>query len=324
MKNWPKFSLLPKLNTRKIAFIAILIAISVAFFIIIVNLVPIASIPTFKISFIGLPIKISGFIFGPIIGGLVGCLSDLISFLFVPNVFNPYYILAAVVNGVVSGIIGWLFLNVIKNYFGGKRKDLVLSLQIFKLKNKLEKLKGKLVSHKAKKIRKLENNIIYLNEKRKKNNLLGTQSELKNFNGVIATLILVTLILLIIWIIGFKVPQSAINNGVIKNRLILILLMISGFAVMIIFIWIARFKMKDKNYFVIVPIIIFSALIEFINVPILSLADSQALSSSDGLFIYIFQHTLFSPVKIWFNMFIIFFTFNVINGLINKNSNISY
>ncbi|UWV83480.1 hypothetical protein [Mycoplasmopsis felis] len=39
---------------------------------------------TYKFSFIGLPVKITGFIFGPIIGIFVGIVSDFLSLLFIP------------------------------------------------------------------------------------------------------------------------------------------------------------------------------------------------------------------------------------------------
>ncbi|EFF41418.1 ECF transporter S component, partial [Mycoplasmopsis alligatoris] len=77
-KTWSIFS---RWTIRKIVFVAILVAIAVVFTIIGNQLLPIVSIPTIKISFIGLPVKITGFIFGPIIGFFVGLLSDLLSML---------------------------------------------------------------------------------------------------------------------------------------------------------------------------------------------------------------------------------------------------
>nr|WP_307925344.1 hypothetical protein [Mycoplasmopsis bovis] len=49
--------------------------------------------------------------------------------------------------------------------------------------------------------------------------------------------------------------------------------MTSGYVAMFIFLIVARFKMHPKRFLVIIPIVIFSAIIELINVPLLSLAD---------------------------------------------------
>nr|WP_307908120.1 ECF transporter S component [Mycoplasmopsis bovis] len=89
-RKWQDFSFFPKLTIRKISFIGILIAISVVIFVVFASFVPLISIPTYKISFIGLPIKISGLIFGPLVGGIVGLISDIISFSLFPTFYNFY------------------------------------------------------------------------------------------------------------------------------------------------------------------------------------------------------------------------------------------
>lgn len=320
---WEDSKLFSRWSIRKITFIGILIAISVVFLVILATLVPIASIPSYKISVIGLPVKITGFIFGPIVGGIVGLISDLLAFLFVPNIYNPLYTLATMVDGIIAGIIGWLFLKVFKYYFGGRFRDSVYELKIVKLEKKM--IEAKINNWSEEKIAKLENKIIYFNENRKKIRVLGTKNILLNFYAVISTLILMTIIFFVIWLIGWKTSQATIDKGIIKSKIGLLTLMVSGYSVMIVFIWIARFKMKNKHFLVIVPIVIFSALIELINIPLLSFADATSLSNDgQSIFVYVFQHTLFSPIKIWFNMFVIFFTYNIINPLVNKNNGIMY
>ncbi|WP_027334572.1 ECF transporter S component [Mycoplasmopsis felifaucium] len=321
-----EFKILPKLSIRKIAFIGILIAISVVIFVIFASFVPLISIPTYKISFIGLPIKISGFIFGPIVGGIVGLISDLISFAMFPTFYNIYYTLAAVVDGVISGLIGILFLKILKFVFGGAFRDAALENRIYKLKTTLTNYK--LNDQDANKIYKLENKIILLNEKRKQIAIVGTEHLLLNAN-LIASVTIMSLACLAIFIVVFlKIDDSTIKNfSVIPNKTLLIIFMLSGYICMIIFLIISRYKMKPKHYSVIVPIVIFSALIELVNVPLLSLADYSATNSSaaEGTIItYMFQHIMFSPIKIWFNMFVIFFTYNIVAPLINKNNDIMY
>ncbi|WP_406617255.1 ECF transporter S component [Mycoplasmopsis adleri] len=321
-----EFSLFPKLTIRKIAFIGILIAISVVIFIIFASFVPIISIPSYKISFIGLPIKISGFIFGPLVGGMVGLISDLISFAMFPTFYNIYYTLAAVVDGVVSGFVGIIFMKVLKYAFGGEFKDATYESLIYKYRLKIEKIKLK--DPDSPKITKLENKIIATNESRKKIKLLGTETSLLNVNMIVSTTVIALACVFIFIIVYLKIDNNTIvNYSVIPNKLGLLLMMESGYICMLIFLIVARFKMKPKRYLVIVPIVIFSALIELINVPLLSLADYSATNSSAAggtIITYMFQHIMFTPVKIWFNMFIIFFTHNVIAPLINKNNDIMY
>ena len=61
----------------------------------------------FRITFENLPIIMSGIIYGPIIGGIVGAASDLVSYLFSAQVYPPNLIvtLGATLVGVVSGLI---------------------------------------------------------------------------------------------------------------------------------------------------------------------------------------------------------------------------
>ena len=61
----------------------------------------------FRITFENLPIILSGILFGPIVGGLVGIASDLISYLLSPQVFPLKIIvtLGAGAIGVLSGVV---------------------------------------------------------------------------------------------------------------------------------------------------------------------------------------------------------------------------
>lgn len=61
----------------------------------------------FRITFENLPIILSGILFGPIVGGIVGCATDLISYLLSSQIYPPNLIvtLGAVVIGAVSGIV---------------------------------------------------------------------------------------------------------------------------------------------------------------------------------------------------------------------------
>ena len=60
-----------------------------------------------RITFENLPIIMSGILFGPVCGGVVGCASDLISYLLSSQVYPPNLVvtLGAVSVGVCSGIM---------------------------------------------------------------------------------------------------------------------------------------------------------------------------------------------------------------------------
>ena len=59
----------------------------------------------FRITFENLPIILSGILFGPIVGGLVGAASDLVSYLLSPQTLPPNLVVTAgaVCVGVISG-----------------------------------------------------------------------------------------------------------------------------------------------------------------------------------------------------------------------------
>lgn len=61
----------------------------------------------FRITFENLPIILTGILFGPIAGGVVGIISDLVSYLFSGQVYPPNLIvtLGAAMVGVISGVI---------------------------------------------------------------------------------------------------------------------------------------------------------------------------------------------------------------------------
>ncbi|VEU75540.1 Folate ECF transporter S component FolT [Mycoplasmopsis maculosa] len=318
------WSIFPKWTIRRIAFVGILIAISVVIFTVFASFIPLITIPSYKISFIGLPIKISGFIFGPLVGAIVGLISDIISFSIFPTFYNVYYTLAAVVNGVVSGVVGLLFVKFFKYVFGGQFIESIYVSKIYYLNKKLIKIKSN--NPESKKIKQLQNRIIQLGEKRKMNSMMNSPKHLLNINLITSIILLSTICLAIFIIVMYKVDDQIIKNkSIIPNKIALIATMESGYLLMILFLIIARFKIRPKRFLVIVPIVVFSAFIESINVPILSLADSKIASgSSESIITFMFQHIVLSPVKIWANMFIIYFTYSIIAPLVNKNNEIVY
>lgn len=63
-----------------------------------------------RITFENLPIILSGILFGPIVGGLVGAASDLVSYLLSPQIYPPNLIVTAgaFAVGFISGIVSFI------------------------------------------------------------------------------------------------------------------------------------------------------------------------------------------------------------------------
>ncbi|TCG11880.1 cysteine--tRNA ligase [Mycoplasma marinum] len=94
-----------KWNNKKIAYVSILIAASVVFVIIGSKLFAITTFPSFKVAFGGLPIKITGFLFGPLIGSITGVIADLLSFALMPTYYHPIYTFIMAMSGFVPGVV---------------------------------------------------------------------------------------------------------------------------------------------------------------------------------------------------------------------------
>lgn len=61
--------------------------------------------PGIRITFENLPVVLSGILFGPIIGGLVGSVSDLCAGILTGQAMNPLINFGALMVGVVAGIV---------------------------------------------------------------------------------------------------------------------------------------------------------------------------------------------------------------------------
>lgn len=87
-------------STRVLTGAAFLIALSVIldFFRIIIS-------PTFEISFGSMPIAFAGMLFGPVVGGLVGLIADILQYVVRPSgFFFPGFTLNAILVGVIFGL----------------------------------------------------------------------------------------------------------------------------------------------------------------------------------------------------------------------------
>lgn len=99
----PKYYHGIRFTTKNIAYITMLSAVSATIAIVISITIPITVFPPVRITFEGLLVKISGFIFGPIVGLLSGIITDLIVMLFVPSYLHIAYIIVIASYGFLSG-----------------------------------------------------------------------------------------------------------------------------------------------------------------------------------------------------------------------------
>ncbi|BDX52845.1 hypothetical protein JPM7_4520 [Metamycoplasma equirhinis] len=304
-----------KWNSKRIAFVGVLIAISVVFFLISVRILPISALPSIKFGFIGLPIKITGFIFGPIVGFITGILADLISFALVPTYYNFLYTLAVAIAGFIPGIAAYYFFNINEIFFSRKYRIYKFNeiINYFKIQYDEALLKGNSedLQYFSEKIAYYEVKVIMLENKLKPSAML-------NFS-FISTLAMLAIQVLIILVIFSKLDNSIFeHNRFIKNKNFYIILTCSGFVGMGIFVILYRIFLK-KNYQTFIEamaIIGFCVILEFINVVILSWADTETLKTD--FWVNITGQTITSPIKIFFNLAIILATYKIVAPLVRS------
>ena len=101
-----------KLTTRRITFSALLVAMSVIIGIFCKNSMNFGG-GLFRVTFENLPIILSGILFGPVTGGLVGVATDLISYLLSAQIYPPNLIVTfgAMMIGTTSGVVSRFFVK---------------------------------------------------------------------------------------------------------------------------------------------------------------------------------------------------------------------
>lgn len=308
-----------KWDSKRIAFISILIAMSISFVVIGTRIAAISSIPAFKLSLAGLPIKIIGFIFGPIIGFVIGFTTDVISFVFIPTFYYPLYSVALGISGMLPGVFALVY-----NYF---YKMFSKSNILRKLNNKkvfsLYKIKLAISKNNRKQEEWEKQKYEKLIKKIDKINLWKNEKKLLNFGLISSSFFLLAILASLIIIITF-IPQDAIDNSfegifkLISHKSIFIVVISLGVGLCICLVVVTRFKMKPENYLTFVPIVVFIICTEFINIPIIAYADYKSLKISFVASAVTSLATSF--IKIWFNTVVISFAIRIVMPLITKKT----
>lgn len=316
-------------DSRRIAFISILIAMSISFVVIGAQAAALsAAVPSFKLALSGLPIKIIGYLFGPITGFITGFITDVLSFVFIPAFYHPLYSVALGVSGLVPGLAAVYFNSTTKkfkktNYIRNLNKKRILLEHELKINLTKEiKLENK--------INKLENKISKINNKITE--IQGWKTEKKQISFAYWSCISIITVSLAIMVVAtlFLIPQSTLDNyfqdkgilNFLKDKIYFIILIAIGFASTIILATVARFKMKEKRFLQFAAIISFVVVTEYANLPIVALADEKTISVD---FIASYVGSLASsPIKIWMNLIIISFSIHIVIPIIEKKTNNGY
>lgn len=104
-----------RFTTKNIAYITMLSSVSVVATIIVSITIPITVLPPIRIAFEGLMVKITGYMFGPIIGIICATVTDILVMLFVPSYISVYYMFCIIFTGFLAGIAG-IFKVRLKDY----------------------------------------------------------------------------------------------------------------------------------------------------------------------------------------------------------------
>lgn len=95
-----------KMKTRKVVYLAFLIALSIILTRLLSLRIAIGGVEGIRIGFGGLPIIFAGVIFGPLAGGIVGALSDILGFMINPmGAYMPHFTLTSFLTGFIPGLL---------------------------------------------------------------------------------------------------------------------------------------------------------------------------------------------------------------------------
>jgi len=93
-------------STNTLARASMLLALSVILKIIFEIYIPLAGLPALRINITSIPIILSGMMFGPLVGFIVGGLSDILCFIIKPSgPYFPGFTIAAALTGLIPGLI---------------------------------------------------------------------------------------------------------------------------------------------------------------------------------------------------------------------------
>jgi ECF transporter S component (folate family) len=95
-----------KISTKKIAYLSFLTALTIILTRILSIRIPIAGVEGVRIGFGALPIIFAGIAFGPVAGGIVGALGDLLGYFINPmGAYMPHFTFTSFLTGFIPGFM---------------------------------------------------------------------------------------------------------------------------------------------------------------------------------------------------------------------------
>ena len=95
-----------KISSHKITTMGLLIALSIILTRIASLRIAIGGVEGIRIGFGGLPIILGGILFGPLSGGLVGAISDLVGYFINPiGAYMPHFTLTSALTGIIPALV---------------------------------------------------------------------------------------------------------------------------------------------------------------------------------------------------------------------------
>ena len=96
------------MTNKKITYVAMLTTASVVIVIILASTTPLLAFPTARIAFEGVLVKLTGLLFGPIIGMITGAVTEFLVTLLRPSYLHWGYTLAIILYGLLGGIAHYI------------------------------------------------------------------------------------------------------------------------------------------------------------------------------------------------------------------------
>ncbi|MFW6264607.1 MAG: folate family ECF transporter S component [Bacillota bacterium] len=107
-----------KFTVRKLVHLSFLIALSIVLTRLLSIRIPFGGVEGVRIGFGALPIIFAGVVFGPLAGGIVGAISDLIGYFINPmGAYMPHFTLTSFLTGFIPGLLIFYLFSRKKNYW---------------------------------------------------------------------------------------------------------------------------------------------------------------------------------------------------------------
>ena len=105
------------IDTNTMVKAAFLTAISIVLTRFVYFMVPIVGVSAIRVTFGAIPIKIAGFLFGPLVGGLSGAAADMLGYLINSQggAYHPGFTISSILGGIIPGLFGVYFRRYPKN-----------------------------------------------------------------------------------------------------------------------------------------------------------------------------------------------------------------